>query len=172
MPSFTSFYFESCIWPKQISPWIQLSNIRNRNTKESLCKSRKKCEGRRDSDYTSVRGKKREPYTESPNSPGPKKGETGEEQSVHNVLLHQEDCSQWIRPGRSNSQYRTLLRRFTATPWKYAKTSPRILLTEELAAASRQRTVSHFPFHQGISDQKHNDCRPPPTLIFCFPYWR
>jgi hypothetical protein len=32
---------------------------------------------------------------------------------------------------------------------------------KRMAVASQQ----HFPFHQGIFDQKQHDCRPPPTLL-------
>jgi hypothetical protein len=49
--------------------------------RQILCKSQKKRYGVPVSDYTSVRGRKHEPYTESTNSPRPKKGETGEEHS-------------------------------------------------------------------------------------------
>jgi hypothetical protein len=43
-----------------------------------------------------------------------------------------------------NSQFCILIRRFTMSEWKLAKTSPRTLATKELAAVSRQRTVSHL----------------------------
>jgi hypothetical protein len=118
-----SFYFESCIWPDAISPWIRQSNriklVMNKNNHHSqyicdfyyeinttcfewwlflfitnilrnrmhsqklfisfnqqnqmLCKSRKYCDGDPGNDSTSVRGRKHEPYTESPNSQRPKK---------------------------------------------------------------------------------------------------
>jgi hypothetical protein len=62
-----SFYLESCIWPDAISRWIRQRNSFN------LFKSRKNCFGGPGNDYTSVRERKHEPYTESPNSPRQKK---------------------------------------------------------------------------------------------------
>jgi hypothetical protein len=114
-----------------------------------------------------------------------KKDETVKEQRKersHHFLWHQGDCSQRICPGRPNSQFRILLWHFTATTWKCATTLPQTLATKELAVASRQRTISHFLFHQIISDQKQRDCCPPPThpahltwppaTFLCFPDWR
>jgi hypothetical protein len=66
----------------------------------------------------------------SPNSPTPKNGETGEEQSqehAHHFLSHKGDCSQIIRSGRPNSEFRILLRSFTWTAWKFEISSPRAL---------------------------------------------
>jgi hypothetical protein len=111
------------------------------------------------------------------------KGKISEQQSqkhAHHFLWQQWDCSQRIRPGRPKSQFRILLWSFMATVWKCAKTSLRSLATKELVVASRQRTVSHFVFQQGIFDQKQHDCSPPLTLLawlgplrfFCFPDWR
>jgi hypothetical protein len=76
------------------------------------------------------------------------KGETDEVQSqehAHYFLWHQREYPQRTRPSRPNSQFHILLRCFTATAWKCAKTSPRTLATRKLVVASRQRT-SHTPF--------------------------
>jgi hypothetical protein len=39
-------------------------------------------------------------------------------------------------------------------------------VTKELAIASRQRTLSHFLFQQGILDRQQPDRRPPSILLF------
>jgi hypothetical protein len=44
--------------------------------------------------------------------------------------------------------------------------APTFVVTEELAVAPRQRTISHFLFHHGIFYQKQHDSHPPPTLLF------
>jgi hypothetical protein len=54
-------------------------------------------------------------------------------------------------PNRPNCEFRVLLRRFAATAWKRAKTSPRTLARTDLAASPWQRPVSHFRPHPAIS---------------------
>jgi hypothetical protein len=54
-----------------------------------------------------------------------------------------------ILPGRPCRQFYILLWHFTANISRCEKTSIRILSTENLAVASRQRAISHFPLHQG-----------------------
>jgi hypothetical protein len=99
------------------------------------------------------------------------KSETGEKKSqahAHHFHWHQRDCSQRILPDRPHSKFRILLWRFTATAWKCVKTSPRTLASTELAVASRQRTASHFLFHQGLFDEKQHDYGPPTLPSFLF----
>jgi hypothetical protein len=59
------------------------------------------------------------------------------------------------------SQFHILLWCVTLTAWKCGKTSPETLKTE-LAVASWQHSVSHFPFHQEVFTKKQHDCQPPP----------
>jgi hypothetical protein len=89
--------------------------------------------------------------------------------SVPKVLTaDQKQCSTSARSFIRSPQFYILLWRFTATEWKCLKTSPRTLVTKELAVASWQHTISHFLFHQGIFYQKQHDCCPPPTLLAWF----
>jgi hypothetical protein len=44
--------------------------------------------------------------------------------------------------------------------------APNFENSRELAVAPRQRTVSHFPFHQEIFDRNQHGCRPPPSLHY------
>jgi hypothetical protein len=46
-------------------------------------------------------------------------------------------------PNRPNCEFRVLLRRFTATAWKHAKTSPWTLARTDLAASPWQQHISH-----------------------------
>jgi hypothetical protein len=72
----------------------------------------------------------------------------------------------------TNSQFRILLYRFTATAWKCEKTSSRNLAAKELAVASQQTTVSHFHFSPAnFFYQKMTDV-PHPPYFSCFPDWR
>jgi hypothetical protein len=68
-------------------------------------------------------------------------------------------------PNRPNCKFQVLLRRFAATAWKGAKTSPRTLVRTDLAASLWQRSVSHFRPHPAVSGERQNGCYPPPTLL-------
>jgi ribosomal protein L20 len=59
----------------------------------------------------------------------------------------------------SSAYYCDVLRRLRGN-------SVRTLATEKLAVASRQRTVSHSLFHQGIFNRKQMTAVPPPALPF------
>jgi hypothetical protein len=144
---FKSFYLELPIWPDAISRWIgQGNSIKfctnlGKSATKTLAMIRQAFWKR----AWAVHGKFK--FTET------EKGEIGKEQSqefAYHFLWHQGDCSQRIHHDRQKSRFRILLRRFAATAWKCANTSPRTLPTKELAVASRQRTVSHFLFHQGM----------------------
>jgi hypothetical protein len=80
-------------------------------------------------------------------------------------------------PNRPNCEFRVLLRRFAATAWKRAKTSPRTLARTDLAASQRQRPVSHFRPNPTVPCETLNGCHPhppyfpdlPPCDFFQFP---
>jgi hypothetical protein len=50
-------------------------------------------------------------------------------------------------------EFRVLLRRFAATAWERAKTSPRTLAITDLASLQWQRPVSHFRTHPAVSGE-------------------
>jgi hypothetical protein len=86
------------------------------------------------------------------------KGETGKEQSqehTHHFLWHQgrsftNNLSWQVKQSILNTNVTTEI------AWKCAETSPRTLMAKGLAVVSRQRTSSHFPFHQGIFYRKQH----------------
>jgi hypothetical protein len=59
-------------------------------------------------------------------------------------------------PKTPNCEFPVLLRRFAATAWKRAKTSPRTLARTDLAASPWQRPVSHFRPHPAVSGRFDN----------------
>jgi hypothetical protein len=107
----------------RFSLWIQQRRIR-------FCVNLwRKCNGDSGNDWTSVRERKHEPYTESPNLLRPKKRSDrlrANSGACSSFSLTSRDCSQRFRPGSPNSQFRILLWRFTATAWTRVKTSPQI----------------------------------------------
>jgi hypothetical protein len=95
-------------------------------------------------------------------------GETDEDQGQehdHHFFLQQGDCSQRIRSGSPDSQFRILLRCFTATVSKCAKTSPRTLVTKFWLLHTDDALSGTSIFTREFFYQNQHDCRPPPTLL-------
>jgi hypothetical protein len=72
---------------------------------------------------------------------------------------------QFVLAGRTlnSAYYCDVLRRLRENE---GRLRPELLGTKELVVASRQHTVSQFPFHEEIFDQKQHGCRPQPIIIF------
>jgi hypothetical protein len=68
-------------------------------------------------------------------------------------------------PNRPNCEFGVLLRRFAATAWERAKTSPRTLPRTHLAASPWQRPVSHFRLHPAVYGEMLKGCHPPPKVL-------
>jgi hypothetical protein len=68
---------------------------------------RERCDGDRGNDWTSVWGRKHEPYTESPNSPTSRKGKTsvGQKVHAHYFLLQQGDFSELVFQAKQSIQH-------------------------------------------------------------------
>jgi hypothetical protein len=116
------WFLRPFIW-NRVSGLVRFRYGYDKETARNILKILEKLRWRPWQYYTSFRGRKCEPYTESPNSPRPKKCETDEERSqehAHYFVLYQGDCSQIIRPGSQNSQFRILLWSFTGTVWIFA----------------------------------------------------
>jgi hypothetical protein len=123
----------------------------------------KMCDGDPGNDQTSVRGRKPEPYVESPNSVRPKKGETGEKSRA---------CSPFSLPSRrlftenlswqaKQSILHTIVI-FYSDCMKMCKESPNF----GGKRTGCHITTTYFLFHQEIFYEKQHDCRPPPIQHF------
>jgi hypothetical protein len=92
------------------------------------------------------------------------------QEHAQHFIWHQGDCSQRIRPNRLNSQFRTLLWRFTATAWKCAQTSSRNFTTKDWLLHP-DTALSYTSFSPGIFWQKNNMTvvsHPPYICLFFF----
>jgi hypothetical protein len=163
----TSFYLES-----EYLAWCDFAMVPTTEQHKILSKSRKRCDEDPGND-TSVGGRKQAPYTESPNSSRPKNGETGEGQSqehAHHFLWHKGDCPQRIRPGRTQSILHTTVTFYGDC----VNIHPELWRQKKNWLLHHGNALSHTSFltRELFFFTKNNDCRPPPTLLFCFPDWR
>jgi hypothetical protein len=162
-----SFYLESWIWPEAISWWIW------QRVCTKFCANLGKCETETWQWLDKNSGKNAWAVHGKSKLTATKKDETGEDQSVehvHHFLWDLGDCSQRIHPDRPNNQIRITVM-FYGDFWKCVKTSPWSLATTGLALPSRQPTISHFLFHQGIYNKKQHDCCPPHPSYFSVFSW-
>jgi hypothetical protein len=162
---FTYFYLESCIWPDVISRWI-----RQRNSMKFCVKLWKKMRQRpRQWQLDKHSGKKVWAVHGCLNgmigSAQTEEGETGEEQSqehVNQLSL----TSRGLFTKNSYWQAKQSIPHTTVTFYSNCvKMCENFALNFDIKI---HRTVSCFLVHQGIFDQNQHDCRPPPSLLFCF----
>jgi hypothetical protein len=107
---------------------------------------------------------------ESPYSPRLKKGETGEEHVYHLDIkgtVHKKNSSWQAKQSIPHTSVT-----FYGDCVKVCEDLSRTLATEELAVATRQRTVSQFLFHQEFLFIKTNMTVPHPPYVSLFPRFK
>jgi hypothetical protein len=155
---FMSFYLESCIWRDALSQWI-----RQRNSDDATFLS-KVITG----DESWIYGydpetKQQSSQWKRPNSPRLKKArQVKSKVKSFSSFWRQADCSQYVLAGQTvNSAY------YCDVLWRLRENMQRLrpkLWWQNNWLLHHDSAPSHFLFHQGIFDQKH-DCRPPHTLL-------